>query len=116
MMPEFDLLSPRQARRAATGFACAGLAALLAIAMIAPAAAQSRPDTRNMTCSAAQSLVDREGAITLSTGRYTYARFVSGTSACRPLGSARPSYVPTQDQRNCQLLTCRIQRSSDGIR
>lgn len=82
----------------------------------APISAEARPDTRTLSCAQAKALVDREGAITLSTGDVTYQRFVAGSSQCRPLGVARTAYAPTRDDRNCRLQTCRRPRSSDGSR
>ncbi|MEM8552431.1 MAG: hypothetical protein AAGF45_08615 [Pseudomonadota bacterium] len=85
-------------------------------AMVLVEAASARPDTRQLSCAQAQDLVNERGAITLSTGDFTFARFVSGTAQCRPLGVARPEYAPTRDNRNCRLFTCRGRSSSDGSR
>ena len=50
--------------------------ALLPGAALAQTDAQARPDTRAMTCAEAAALVARAGAIVMSTGPATYARFI----------------------------------------
>jgi hypothetical protein len=76
------------------------LALLLAVAT--PALAQ-RPSTLNMTCSEAARLVASRGAIVLSTGRFTYDRFVSHGGYC-PLGLiADPAWERTIDHPECPI-------------
>ncbi|MEM7695159.1 MAG: hypothetical protein AAF318_11970 [Pseudomonadota bacterium] len=89
---------------------------LAAFTLALPAAADARPNTRNLSCAATQALIAREGAITLSTGRHTFNRFVSGGAICGPLARAVPTFTPTADERHCRLLTCQRFRSMDGRR
>jgi len=74
--------------------------------------AQARPDTRTMTCAQAQALVDRYGAIVLTTGQHTYDRFVSGQRYCDIPYIARMTWVQTRDTDKCPIAyTCK--QSSD---
>ncbi|SDT95926.1 hypothetical protein SAMN05428979_0726 [Stappia sp. ES.058] len=66
-------------------------------------AALARPDTRTMTCAQAQNLVQRSGAIVLSTGQYTYSRFVADRRYCSHYEILRPSYAPTRDTAQCPV-------------
>lgn len=71
------------------------------------AQAQGRPDVRTMTCGEVRALVDQNRAIVLTTGRYTYDRYVSNQRYC-PIGFAtKPAWVDTSDQRDCRIgYTC----------
>lgn len=79
-------------------------------------AVAQRADTRSLTCRQAQDLVRERQAITLSTGRNTFDRFVAGSRACGIQRRAANTFVPTSDNPNCRLQTCRSSRSSDGSR
>lgn len=80
-----------------------------------PAAAQGRPDTRQMSCSAVQSLVDRSGEIVLSTGGATYQRFVSGTGYCDSWERLQPFLVPSNDTPRCAVNSiCYDPKPSQG--
>lgn len=80
----------------------AGLAsAALLILFALPA--NARPDTRTMTCAQAQDLVQRSGAIVLSTGQHTYSRFVADRRYCGHYEILRPSYAPTRDTAQCPV-------------
>ncbi|WP_246270725.1 hypothetical protein [Hongsoonwoonella zoysiae] len=61
----------------------------------------ARPDTRAMTCRQAQSLVERYGAVVMTTGKYTYFRFVSQRNYCDPWEVLRPKVAPTRDNPAC---------------
>ena len=82
-------------------------ARLTAIAMLtaliagAPGLAQARPDTRAMSCEQARMLVHTSGAITLSTGANTYARFVDSQRYCLRMEIKEPAHVPTRDANAC---------------
>ena len=85
------------------------LAAL--IAACTAQVAHARPDTRAMTCAQAQQLVQRSGSIVMSTGQYTYARFVSSGRYCYRGEAAYREYVPTRDNRQCLIgYECRDPR------
>jgi hypothetical protein len=80
-------------------------AAVLAL-LIAASQAEARPDVRSMTCEQTQALVDRSGAVVLTTGTYTYNRFVSRRgNYCSSGETARPVYVQTRDGK-CRLYIC----------
>lgn len=90
-------------------FGIAGLS-LAAVTLFAPlqAAAQGRrPDVRHMTCEEAKALVQRAGAIVLTTGQYTYDRYVSGQQHC-PMGLyTKDAWVSTRDGQSCRIgYTC----------
>jgi hypothetical protein len=80
------------------------LPALLTTALLMTAsAADARQSTLNMTCAQASSLVGRQGAIVLSTGRYTFDRFVANGAFCNPgTDYTIPAWAPTRDGR-CQI-------------
>ncbi len=84
-------------RMAAVAAACFAVAAGAALAQ--------RPDTRQMSCGEVRSLIDDTGGIVLTTGQYTYDRYVSSGFYCdRPYVSV-PAYVDTQDGQ-CAVLRC----------
>lgn len=91
----------RHGRPAAPRLACAAaVAAALLVAAPGPAEA-ARPDSRQLTCAQAQSLVARNGAVVMTTGRFTYERFVSGIRFCDRWQTLRPETAPTRDAPRC---------------
>ena len=90
-------------------------AALAIVAGGAPASAQ-RVDTRTLTCREAQDLVKSRQAVTLATSRNVYDRYVANSRACGVQGRAANAFVPTRDEPECRLQTCRSRRGSDGAR
>ncbi len=62
-----------------------------------------RPNTTVMTCNQAVNLVNSQGAIVLSTGRFTYDRFVSGFGFCFQGQYLKRAYVPTLDNQRCRI-------------
>ncbi len=92
------------------------LAAGLVGGLASAGEATARPETRSLTCREAQDLVKKNGAVTLSTGPNTYDRFVASSRQCGIQGRAANTFVPTRDDPNCRLQTCRGRRSSDGTR
>lgn len=68
---------------------------------ISPAAA--RPDTRYMSCAAAVSIVQANGAVILSTGAHTYDKYVKNHAYCNLNDVLRKAYVPTSDTRRCRV-------------
>jgi hypothetical protein len=88
------------------------LIVLLAIADIAHA----RPDVRTMSCAQATALVRQYGAVVLTTGQYTYDRYVAGQRYCERPFVIRRAWVATGDTRQCNIgYTCeqRIRRFFD---
>ena len=69
----------------------------------APVVAQGRPDTRRMSCDQAQDLVDRHGAIVMTTGRYTYERIVRNRTYCDYDENVWQVYAPTRDEDRCNI-------------
>ena len=61
----------------------------------------ARPDLRQMTCAQGQALVRQRGAVVMTTGRYTYQRFVAGKSWCDHWEIIRPEVVTTRDTDRC---------------
>ncbi|WP_349359944.1 hypothetical protein [Stappia sp.] len=80
-----------------------GLIGGLCAVMATTGALAARPDTRTMTCAQAQDLVQRSGAIVLSTGQYTYSRFVADRRYCAHYEILRPNYAPTRDTAQCPV-------------
>ena len=93
--------------RAGKIFLAACAAASLTFAAIQPADAQSRrPDSRTMTCAQVQSMIDQRGAVVLSTGQYTFDRYVSNRNFCQHGEVLRRDYVPTKDNNKCYVQRC----------
>jgi hypothetical protein len=81
--------------------------ALTFAALATTAQAQSRPDTRKMTCGQARSLVQARGAIVLSTSENAYDRYVSTQQSCTSEQTTVPAYVRTLDYTGCHVgYTC----------
>ena len=77
------------------------------IALSAPALAQSRPDTRGMTCVQARAIVQSRGAVILSTSDTTYDRYVSTQLSCEKGQQLNPAYERTLDYQACHIgYTC----------
>lgn len=65
--------------------------------------ASARPDTRYMSCGQAKSIVQASGAVVLSTGAHTYAKFVKNHAYCNLNEDLKRAFVPTQDTRRCKI-------------
>ncbi len=78
---------------------------LTAMAAIIPleALAQHRANTNGMTCGEARTIVRRSGAVVLSTGTYTYERFVKNRSYCELNQTVKRVYVSTRDDNRCNV-------------
>jgi hypothetical protein len=87
------------------------LAALLAGTSVA----QARPSTLDMSCAEAAATVASYGAAVLSTGEYTYNRFVAHSGFCLPGERAVPALAPTFDTEYCPLgYTCEPRTRPQG--
>lgn len=89
---------------AALTLARAASVAIFVLVGLGNADAQTRrpPDTRKMTCEQAKALVQKQGAINLTTGEYTFDRYVSGPRYCiGPAQATRDAVVPTKDNPRC---------------
>ena len=79
-----------------------------AASLVASAAiAQDGPNLRNMQCSEAQSMVKTKGAVVLSSGTYTYNRYVKDAAFCGEDMYLRPAWAKTQNSKSCFVgYTC----------
>jgi hypothetical protein len=81
--------------------------ALAFAALATTACAQSRPDTRKMTCGQARALVQSRGAVVLSTSDNAYDRYVWTQRSCTKDQTTVPAYAPTLDYTGCHVgYTC----------
>lgn len=63
-----------------------------------------RPDTRQLTCSQAQSLVKDRGSVVMTTGPTTFDKFVANAGFCESRSnSLRARYAPTKDNPKCAV-------------
>lgn len=85
-------------------------AAMLALMGIPVHAQSGRPDSRTMTCGQVQSLINQQGAVVLSTGQYTFDRYVTNANSCFRGQFTRSAYIPTQDTQQCRVLRCSNQQ------
>lgn len=69
-------------------------------------AAMARPDTRTMSCDEVRSLINRNGAIVLTTGQHTYDRFVAARPFCDYPNVPTRMSVPTNDTNRCVVYNC----------
>lgn len=82
-------------------------AGIVAVAMAAAVtAAHARPDTRAMTCEQTQRLIERNGAVVLTTGQHTYDRYVGGRGFCERPYAPMQTTVRTRDTANCPVYNC----------
>lgn len=89
------------------------LAIAFIFALPAVAVAQRRPDSTRMSCVAAQSIVERSGAIVLGTGGPTYDRFVVHRGFCTPSEDIEPAFVPSGDNPACFVGYRCVERRQD---
>lgn len=84
-------------------------ALLFALAAVGPTSiADARPSTVTMSCAQAAATVAKAGAIVLTTGEFTYERFVATGTFCLPGELTEPGIAPTTDSPNCQVgYVCR---------
>ncbi|HMB48407.1 MAG TPA: hypothetical protein VKN63_09040 [Afifellaceae bacterium] len=89
---------------------------LLTLMMIGPSAA-ARPDARAMSCERAQQMVLNRGAVVMTTGKYTYQRFVSRRSYCDYWEVTRSAWTATRDDPKCRIgYICEQRMDDDGFR
>jgi len=82
------------------------MAAVLAASVTSVALAQGRPDARQMSCQQVQSMLDHRGAAVMTTGRYTYDRFVGRGGACSYPEVPTATRVTTRDTNGCIVYNC----------
>lgn len=90
------------------------IAAMVAAASV-PTAAQGRPDVRQMSCGQVQSLIAENGAVVLTTGQYTYDRFVAYGSLCSYPDVATAQRVSTRDTDQCVIYNCQPDPFEDSF-
>ena len=83
-------------------------------ALASGAQAQGRPSTLAMSCAQAKALVTQSGAVVLTTGPYTFDRFVRDRSFCTPDENLEPTWAPTRDAAQC-LVGHRCERTRDRV-
>lgn len=76
---------------------------LVALLVLAGPVLAARPDVRKMTCDQARSLVLQRGAVVMTTGQYTYKRFVSRQSYCDYWERAASAWTATRDDPQCRI-------------
>ncbi len=82
---------------------------VLALALLTWASgvqAQQRISTLNLTCGQVQQTILSRGAVVLSTGTYTYDRYVSDRRFCERNETTQLDYVPTRDTPKCPVYRC----------
>ncbi len=77
--------------------------ALVFLACGSSVQAQQRLSTLNLTCGQAQQVILSRGAAVLSTGTYTYDRFVRDRNFCEFNEGLELAYVPTRDTPQCPI-------------
>ncbi len=82
-----------------------GIAMFAAVAMTT--ASHARPDARKMSCHQTQALIDEQGAVVLTTGQYTYARFVAIDGYCYYPEVPHITYIATRDTPQCPVYHCK---------
>ena len=80
---------------------------LFLISAVPQADAQSRrPLSTAMTCAQAQSMINQRGAVVMSTGQYTFDRYVSNRNFCQHGEFLKRDSVPTKDNNRCFVQRC----------
>ncbi|TWG64753.1 MULTISPECIES: hypothetical protein [unclassified Aminobacter] len=80
---------------------------LLLAALTTPLMAEERrPDARKLTCQQVQDLIWQRGAAVITTGQYTYERFVSARGFCETPYVPRPRRISTRDTDRCEVYAC----------
>ena len=64
---------------------------------------QSHPSTLRMSCAQARGIVAAQKAIVLSTGPFTYDRYVGSYGYCERGETIDPAWVPTADTAQCPI-------------
>lgn len=80
------------------------LAGLAAFSLVGNAAA--RPNSTTMTCAQVQSMIAQNGAVVLSTGQFTFDRYVANRNFCQHGEVLRWDHVPTRDAPRCGVQRC----------
>lgn len=65
-----------------------------------------RPSTLGMSCADVQAFITAQGAVVMSTGQYTYDRYVANRAQCFPGDIMDNRWVPTADTPECRVRVC----------
>lgn len=71
-----------------------------------PAVAQHRVDARQLDCDSIRALIAERGAVVLTTGQFTYDRYVVDGRYCFSPDVARFSTIPSADTDQCPVYRC----------
>jgi hypothetical protein len=82
------------------------MAAMMMAATIAGAAAQGRPDSRQMSCAQVQNLIVQNGAVVLTTGQFTYDRYVASRQFCSHPNIPVIDSIQTRAANQCPVYRC----------
>lgn len=78
----------------------------ISLAIATGAIAQGRPDSRTMSCAQVQDMIVQNGAVVLTTGQFTYDRYVATRQFCSHPYVPVLASVPTQDRAQCPVYRC----------
>jgi len=81
--------------------------------LAATAVAEARPDVRSLSCARVQAMIDRNGAIVMTTGRHTFERFVNSRRYCENDQRVQPVRIDAADGRCTVRGACRIDPFDD---
>jgi len=88
----------------------------LVLAFLSCAAMAARPSTLDMTCSQARNFVESRGAVVMTTGRFTFERFVAHAGHCMWDEYADWAWAPTRDDPQCRVgYFCRYRSPDDDF-
>jgi hypothetical protein len=77
-------------------------------ALTATAAMAARPVAPAMSCHALTNMVERNGAVVLSTSRTTYDRYVADRRYCERTEITKPAWIVSSDNDECFIgYTCK---------
>ena len=79
------------------------LSTILLVSATLAQASSHRPNTTHMSCAQARSLVHSRGAVILSTGRFTYNKYVKNHAYCNVSEELIRAHVPTIDSHRCNV-------------
>jgi len=69
-------------------------------------AQSGRPNSTAMTCTQVQSMITQRGGVVISTGQYTFDRYVANRNFCQHGEILRKDYIPTRDNNRCYVQRC----------
>lgn len=103
MARQIVLRSRAHLGRLATAVTILGLVTLIS----APADAQSRRvNSQSISCDQVRTMISKQGAVIMNTGRNTFDRYVSNRSFCQVNEVAKSDFIPTKDNAKCPVRRC----------